>query len=66
MRTLFCTHRWVVLSDLTGKTPFEELQEGGQSLGSLKGNSSWLFKRVHMQTLTCHKCGRLKHFVDKL
>jgi len=60
-----CKHDWKVLSETVTKSRFEVLTQIGDFEG-LKTRGGSMFKRKHIQIITCDKCGKLKRFVDEI
>lgn len=65
-KSLFCKHNWEVLSSTTSKSKFEVAMETASKRG-VTGDCRMPpqmcdASRVHVEIVTCNKCGALKRF----
>ena len=60
-----CKHEWKMISETTTKSKFE-LMTGPGGEFSADSIPYPMFKRKHIQVVTCSKCGKLKRFVEEI
>ena len=61
--SIFCKHKWKVLSETTTKSRYEHAVDMGLS-GDV--DRSFMLDRKMISIIACEKCGKLKRFVERL
>jgi len=60
---LACRHSWETVAEQTLPSPYEQMEKAGQTLVSMKGLGTALFRKAHVLVLKCPKCGELVRHV---
>lgn len=62
--SIFCRHKWQVLSNETTKTQIDILKEKEQDIPLPRNDLQLdkMTKHFYIQILTCEKCGKIKRF----
>ncbi|QNO01504.1 hypothetical protein barba126A_phanotate41 [Rheinheimera phage vB_RspM_barba_12-6A] len=65
--SMFCKHKWEILSELKTDSIYDRVRRDG---GSLSSSSVYGMKEIMgcrlIQLCTCTKCGKIKKFVEHI
>jgi len=66
--SLFCTHKWIVLSTTTTESKFQHACNIiGPATGNIKIPAQMSqASRKYIQIIVCENCGKLKRFVEDI
>ena len=62
--SLFCRHKWKVLSDKVLESPFVQVAKANLNIKAMRNIPDDMFTRKSVTILGCELCGKIRKFVE--